>query len=104
MTVRYGPDERTATRTCWEFPEFMRTELMHYAGLDRVLEDGARCASCAGELRYPLVEIVLDGWRQLLHPGCARETGRSLLDDVKVIEHEYGEQSIQATHGNPNGG
>ena len=30
MTVRYGLDERLATRTHWAFPEYMRVELEHY--------------------------------------------------------------------------
>jgi len=86
LTVRYGLDERLATRTHWAFPEYMRVELEHYLGLDAKLAASAGCATCGGRLSYPLVELPVGGSDLLLHPGCAEEIGRNLLNDCDMTE------------------
>ncbi len=93
MTVRYGPDERLKVQAIWRHPAMFRSELHDYLGLDRLVEDGALCDSCAKPLRYPLVEVTLGGWDFLMHPECAEETGRGLLDDVGVIGATRSEQT-----------
>jgi len=70
----------------WRHPAMMRAELHDYLRLDRLVEDGAGCASCGRPLRYPLVEWTVGGSEFLLHPGCADEAGHALLGDVRVID------------------